>query len=396
MSKNVIALTGDYGYINQISTTIKSILYHLDDCKIYVVNTDIPKEWFYIVNGKINSSGSVVIDKKISNETLNREHVGLAHIKPIAYGKIILSDLVDDPRVLYLDSDVVVNDDISPLFDLNMDGHPIAAVNDLTIKQFNTGVILYDMEKIHGIQYLVADELKMGQDQNLRNADQDVMNEYFKNDYYQLPVKYNYQIGMDAFAYYGNYTPYFEAMNKVDRPAIIHYLTADKPWKMLSSSRLREKWWQYYGLTLKEAVNHKKLPQVVPHFATRFLTFIRTDNYGKALESLIQALPNCQFNIAAWTNVSNKVSRLLKYDNVQIYPQIVGQQLDELTNNCDAYLAVNDGGNESKAITPFKKREAPIYTFVDEGHTDYDNYHVFTRDNLNGMVAEIKQVFHQQ
>ena len=38
----VIALVGDYGYINQIETTIKSIIYHNHDCKIYVINPDIP------------------------------------------------------------------------------------------------------------------------------------------------------------------------------------------------------------------------------------------------------------------------------------------------------------------------------------------------------------------
>ena len=44
MTKQVFALSGDYGYINQIETTAKSILYHNSGAEIYVINKDIPQE----------------------------------------------------------------------------------------------------------------------------------------------------------------------------------------------------------------------------------------------------------------------------------------------------------------------------------------------------------------
>ena len=52
MNKKVFVLAGDYGYIRQIETTLKSICYHNSDVKVYIFNQDIPQEWFVSVRGK--------------------------------------------------------------------------------------------------------------------------------------------------------------------------------------------------------------------------------------------------------------------------------------------------------------------------------------------------------
>ena len=41
-----IVLAGDYGYIRQIETTIKSLCCYHEGLLIYVFNQDIPQEWF--------------------------------------------------------------------------------------------------------------------------------------------------------------------------------------------------------------------------------------------------------------------------------------------------------------------------------------------------------------
>lgn len=42
-----IVLAGDYGYIRQIETTIKSLCCYHEDLLIYVFNQDIPQEWIH-------------------------------------------------------------------------------------------------------------------------------------------------------------------------------------------------------------------------------------------------------------------------------------------------------------------------------------------------------------
>ena len=43
MNKKVFVLAGDYGYIRQIETTLKSICYHNSDVKVYIFNQVFPK-----------------------------------------------------------------------------------------------------------------------------------------------------------------------------------------------------------------------------------------------------------------------------------------------------------------------------------------------------------------
>lgn len=45
MNKTIV-LAGDRNYTTQLETTIKSILYHNRDVKIYILNQDIMPDWF--------------------------------------------------------------------------------------------------------------------------------------------------------------------------------------------------------------------------------------------------------------------------------------------------------------------------------------------------------------
>lgn len=71
-TKKVIVLSGDYSYINQITTTIKSVLYHDRGIKFYLINSDIPQEWFRLINQHLAPLASVIIDKKSGNQQLRK------------------------------------------------------------------------------------------------------------------------------------------------------------------------------------------------------------------------------------------------------------------------------------------------------------------------------------
>lgn len=394
-NQNVFALSGDYGYINPITTTIKSVLYNNPHSRIYIVNSDIPQEWFKAFNYQLRDSDNEVIDLKIEESYLDQEHVGLDHIHPIAYGKILLPDLLSEDRVIYLDSDLIINDDLSSLFSLDLQDHPIACAQDVDENNghFNTGVIVYDLKKARSIPNLVHDELQLGQDPALRNADQDVMNAYFGDDFLQLPLEYNYQIGMDWVAFYSRHNYFYQLMDPIHHPKIIHYLTPDKPWKTVSSSRLRQLWWQYFTLSISEIIQHKPLPKLDPPFKGQFFTFLTTQNMGQ-LPQLIQAMPDYQFNIAAWSEFGEPVMKLIAAPNVHLYPMINGPQLDHLIETCDAYLDVNEDNKERKAIDPFEQKQKPIFSFanVADNVHNYSQYHTFAPDQLAAMVQQLKQL----
>ena len=125
------------------------------------------------------------------------------------------------------------------MFNLDLSGRLIACISNIEEfnGHFNTGVILYNLKNFCKVTETVNELLKMGQNHNVINADQEVMNRYFKDNFYKLSLDYNFQVGYDQLAFYSHHKYYFNFMDKVKIPAIIHYLTNDKPWKTDSSSR---------------------------------------------------------------------------------------------------------------------------------------------------------------
>lgn len=67
MEKLTFVLAGDYGYIRYIEATLKSICYHHDNCKVYILNQDIPQEWFISVREKMSQKQSELVDVKLTS-----------------------------------------------------------------------------------------------------------------------------------------------------------------------------------------------------------------------------------------------------------------------------------------------------------------------------------------
>lgn len=75
-----------------------------------------------------------------------------AEYPPAVLGRLFLADYIHNPgaRLLTLDSDMIVNGSLRPLFDLNLRGEFFAAVHDLPRKEdmnyFNSGMTLTDVD----------------------------------------------------------------------------------------------------------------------------------------------------------------------------------------------------------------------------------------------------------
>ncbi len=65
------------------------------------------------------------------------------------------------------------------------------------------------------------------------------------------------------------------------------------------------------------------------------------DDQIERIEDLTSELPEMTFHIAANTSVSDKLNQLGERENVNIYPCVSREKLDELWNRCDFYLDVN-------------------------------------------------------
>lgn len=67
-TKKAIVLGADNNYRDKMETTIKSICYHNRDLKFYIFNEDIPKEWFYLMEKRLEKLNCEILNIEIDAE----------------------------------------------------------------------------------------------------------------------------------------------------------------------------------------------------------------------------------------------------------------------------------------------------------------------------------------
>lgn len=155
-------------------------------------------------------------------------------------------------RILYLDSDMIINGSLKPLYNIDFQNHPLVVCGQAPYRIegeffpkgaipakgecFNSGVILFDVEYFR--KNITADTyIKAANDSGYRFllADQGILNLIFaKNAKYVPTLKYNFRIGI-----FEEYEIEIEKKKLAYRnPLIIHYVMRDyfgigygtKPW----------------------------------------------------------------------------------------------------------------------------------------------------------------------
>jgi lipopolysaccharide biosynthesis glycosyltransferase/glycosyltransferase involved in cell wall biosynthesis len=184
--------------------------------------------------------------------TLMLEH---DRLPPVTNIRLILPDaLASTQRVIYLDADIVVRTDIAELFDLPLEGAPLAAARDECISQlnaanwpshsdaiqgdsgryfrtmlelapgqldhyFNAGVLIMDLEKLRAENFVAhACAFAERKNRSLVFRDQDILNHVLQGRCKELEPRWN------ALSRYG-------AGPSDDRnAAIVHFSGLERPW----------------------------------------------------------------------------------------------------------------------------------------------------------------------
>jgi lipopolysaccharide biosynthesis glycosyltransferase len=173
----------------------------------------------------------------------------------VVYARLLVGTLLppDIERLIYLDCDMLVRDPIEQLYGLDMEGHPLAAVRDSVAPfivgkrdmrlnrdlfeysdpYFNSGMMLIDLQAWRQID-MAARVRQFATDGVMQRLyyDQDMLNLIFRNNWLQLPWRWN---TIDANAAH-------EAMN----PAILHYTFVDKPWGITAGIRRATAYARFY------------------------------------------------------------------------------------------------------------------------------------------------------
>ena len=168
-------------------------------------------------------------------------------------------------KIIYLDCDTIIEGDIAKLFTSDMEGKPIAAVEETGFRQMGHSkrAVFLNGNMPYNVDNYRTDALKMQHPESYFNAgvmlldlvkcrekisfegacdiiketkyfynDQDVLNIQFDGQVKLLDFSWNYQNSVDLFIK-GRpevYGPLYEEVKR-ENPDIIHYVSSRKPWK---------------------------------------------------------------------------------------------------------------------------------------------------------------------
>lgn len=150
-----------------------------------------------------------LIDANKTVDKIKELHIPSYRNSQAANLRLFFDQLIEDDieRIIYIDSDTIINDSLLPLINSNLHGKTVGMVIDAIGREhkahlnfspnelyYNSGVILYDVSKWKEKKYsekIVLHVTKIRSD--FVSPDQDILNQVLKNDIQCLPMKYNYQ-----------------------------------------------------------------------------------------------------------------------------------------------------------------------------------------------------------
>ena len=324
-----IAVVTDNNVVGQLAVTIKSILANKkneDDIHFFYVETGLSNENKDYIRRIVTEGQSIIDFFEAPEEYLNI--VNNARVK-VVYCYCFLHEIlpVTVGKVLLVESDMIILDSLSDLFNMNIDEYYIAAADDMQSKwykekigmnkdemYFNSGVMLMNLDKMRrdSITKKIIKVLKSGD--SICGFDvQDELNVAYGGEVKKIPPKYNFTASFIPYNY-ENMKRYRkpstccteEEFNEAKiAPIIIHYtrsqLMQPKPWLTPCDHPYKGEWIKYRDMTvLKEeslkpakTTSKRKMVSIIYRYfplsvSASMLGIVRAYLYPKYLYKIIK------------------------------------------------------------------------------------------------------------
>lgn len=242
MSEIVIVAGADDNYAMPMTVTLHSALYHLNPSWRAIV---------YIVDGGIELANRLRCENSLLSAHPNQQIVwvkpDLAPYNHLSFGqyssasliRLLIPEIVpsDCLRVIYLDSDIVVDDDLSKLWQVKLGNQPVGAVKnhpggefDARIRNkfrsivapenaeyFNSGVLVINLPEWKKQRVSQRSlEFWTENDQRLSFPDQDSLNAVLAGNWVEVESRWNAQV---------------HGLSRKDKSCGITHYTTFKPWQ---------------------------------------------------------------------------------------------------------------------------------------------------------------------
>lgn len=220
--------------------------------EIFLISDGISKE----IQNKIHSMEDVNFHINIieyANSMKGTSPKGV-YVSTTALAKFFLAEILYDcDKVIYLDGDVIVQNDLENLYNVDIENCYAAVVRDVLSEQMEPSI----MKRLHSnLQYyfnsgVMLLNLKKMRDENLSKVlleykknginyfmDQDALNVVFDGNVYYLPCKYNYIITLNDKMKKNDISIDFgfdftkTEMERIIDAYVIHLAGPKKPWEV--------------------------------------------------------------------------------------------------------------------------------------------------------------------
>ena len=395
MSRKAVVFVAELSYMEKLEIAIKSLCAHHRHLKIYVLNENIPTEWFQLMNHRLATIDSEILNCRVAAESFKQFSLPSSHLHYATFFRYCIPELVEEDRVLYLDCDMIVTKSLSDLFEVDLDGCGLGAVEDrpTTREGFNAGLLVLDLAwwRDHQTTQALFDLTK--EHHQHVYGDQGILNHYFKDAWLRLPLTYNLQVGSDKDQHqYGDLAWYDEFQGL---PAVIHYTSHNKPWTANRFNRFREIWWFYYALSwednlLRKPLMQQRLEDLVGEFPYHTAVYTHSADLHE-VELLLKAFPDVAFHVLAHTHFGFGLIQLERYPNLILYPAFDPLTSHKVLEKIDFYLDINPYGEVDQITQKIHQLGKPIYSFVSTNHDQTGQNHLFEDQQVDQMIEAIRQ-----
>ena len=282
MKKIDIVLSSDNNYAQHVAVVAASVLLNTKErVNIHLLSDGISAEKISMIDRTIQKLGGKLSVYDLSSYKSFDSLFTSGHISKAAYFRLDIADILpkEVEKVIYFDVDLLILQDISELWDIDLVGKPLGAVPDYGImaskrlmkqKQevislpkeslyFNSGVVIMDL--LQWREYGYSEQvIKLAAAGHLPHHDQDALNKVFLHKWQPLPLKWN--VIPPVFNLFSKilFNDEFrsKAISARRSKAIIHYAGRYKPWEFDLKEGFNEKYYWYLSQT---AFSDVKMPQ---------------------------------------------------------------------------------------------------------------------------------------
>ena len=291
----------DANYLVPTYVAINSLLRHLDEqtnIEIFILHaklTEREQKPFYELSDKIR-----FIKVDVKNLQLSEK---LSYISIATYYRFFIPELLCEyDKCLYLDSDIIIKQDITPLLHEPIENYTLMGVRNFFLMELqpefveercqecsinslshyvNAGVLLMNLKKLREND-LYLKMIEEAKHKKYSYNDQDILNKFCENEIGLISVRYNFMV---------QYLKYKSIVSEVleecidsisQNPTIIHYPTKRKPW-MHIGYLMADKWAEELQYIKSEHFKKQVLKPFIKNNRNNFSRKERLVDYVKYL-----------------------------------------------------------------------------------------------------------------